>query len=174
MGKNDGGPCPSVALPLLQAAGTGTTPPGEAPASEGYARVRELVDQGNAVLVAMINLKTARDRDATPPGLSPPLLDRTFSSQQHLGILRLNLVAQAGGGAHKTQTRTTAWIWEGVSWGGRPQDADEANRVDLGRGHNDKHCKRGRHELGNNPSTQGQRAALGSWIKRGQKAAPSF
>ena len=49
----------------------GTTPQGrEAPASEGDPRVRGQVNQGNAAIVAMANLQTPRDRDATPPGRS--------------------------------------------------------------------------------------------------------
>ena len=67
-GANDGAPCPGDELPLLPVAGT-TQPGGEAPASEGDPRVRQ-VNQGNAAFVAMAKLPTPRDRDDTPRGRS--------------------------------------------------------------------------------------------------------
>ena len=56
--------------------------------------------------------------------------------------------------------------------GRRPQEVDEADRVGLERGHeSDRQWERGHHEPGKNPSTRGQRIALGSWIERMQRAA---
>lgn len=112
------------------------------------------MDQGNAVLVTMTNLQTAKDKDITPPGRWGFPWHGPAPPQQHLRIVHLNL---------ETKPKV-----------GRPQAPDEADRVGLGEGHErDKHSERGRHEPGKHPSTRRQRAALGSSMKRGKRAALS-
>ena len=87
------------------------------------------MNQGNAALVAMANLQTPRHRDVTPPGRSEVPWHSPAPPQQHLGVLHLNLVTQP-------EER-------------RPQEADDADRVGLGGGHE-------RQAMGEEPSQTGE------------------
>ena len=158
-GADDGALCPDDALPLLPVAGT--TPPGEAPASEGDPRVRGQANQGNTALAAMANLQTPRDRDVTPPGRSEVPLTQP--------------------GATPATPWGTSSESGNAAGGRRPQETDETDRLGLRGGRERQAMGEGPTRIGEealDPGAasyprllieRGQRAALGAWTEMGRR-----